>query len=216
MKARRKELGISAESVAAALGVSRATVFRYEKGDIEKVPGSFLEPLAKVLQTSAAYLMGWEDSEQSRSGHELPVPRITEEYITFPVVTTVAAHYNAISSDESLSGDTADIPLRYLRGRKSTDFCVMRVNGDSMYPDFKDGDIVLVLLQSTLDHSGQIGVVSYGTDEMTIKRVNYKEGEPWVELVPLNPALTPKKLTGVDLETCHIIGVPRLIIRELE
>ena len=41
MKQRRKELGISVEAVAAALGVSVATVYRYEKGDIEKVPGAF-------------------------------------------------------------------------------------------------------------------------------------------------------------------------------
>ena len=40
MKFRRKELGLSADEVAAALNVSRATIFRYEKGDIEKLPGS--------------------------------------------------------------------------------------------------------------------------------------------------------------------------------
>lgn len=34
MKARRKELKLSAEDVATALNVSRATIFRYEKGDI--------------------------------------------------------------------------------------------------------------------------------------------------------------------------------------
>ena len=43
MKQRRKELGISVEAVAAALGVSVATVYRYEKGDIEKVPGALLD-----------------------------------------------------------------------------------------------------------------------------------------------------------------------------
>lgn len=57
----RKQLGISADDVAKALNVSRATIFRYEKGDIEKVPGSKLEPLAKVLHTTPAYLMGWEE-----------------------------------------------------------------------------------------------------------------------------------------------------------
>ena len=32
-----------------------------EKVDIEKVPGQFLEPLAKALHTTPAYLMGWDD-----------------------------------------------------------------------------------------------------------------------------------------------------------
>lgn len=59
MKARRKSLGISADKVAEALGVSRSTIFRYEKGDIDKVPSEQLEPIARVLKTSVGYLMGW-------------------------------------------------------------------------------------------------------------------------------------------------------------
>ena len=61
MKVRRKELDIPVEDIAAALGVSVATVYRYENGDIEKVPGSVLDPLAKVLKTTPAYLMGWDE-----------------------------------------------------------------------------------------------------------------------------------------------------------
>nr|WP_325178463.1 helix-turn-helix transcriptional regulator [uncultured Oscillibacter sp.] len=59
MKMRRKELGIPVEYIANSLGVSVATIYRYENGDIEKVPGTVLEPLSKILQVSPAYLMGW-------------------------------------------------------------------------------------------------------------------------------------------------------------
>ena len=65
----------------------------------------------------------------------------------------------------------------------------MHVRGDSMYPDFRDGDIVLVLKQNTMNHSGEIGVISYGDDEITIKRINYVQSEDWLELVPLKPVL---------------------------
>ncbi len=61
IKARRKEIGLSADDVADALGVSRATVYRYESADIEKLPTSIIEPLAKVLRCSIPYLMGWEE-----------------------------------------------------------------------------------------------------------------------------------------------------------
>lgn len=60
IRERRKQLGISAEQVAESLGLSPATIYRYEKGDIEKVPGSILEPLAAVLMTTPKALMGWE------------------------------------------------------------------------------------------------------------------------------------------------------------
>ena len=60
LKFRRKEIGLSAESVAEQLGVSSATIYRYENGDIEKVPVDSLAVLAKILRTTPAYLMGWE------------------------------------------------------------------------------------------------------------------------------------------------------------
>ena len=60
MKERRKQLGISAETVALHLGVSPATIYRYENGGIDKVPGDILAPIAEILQTTPAYLMGWD------------------------------------------------------------------------------------------------------------------------------------------------------------
>ncbi len=59
IKQRRKELKVPVEEIAKVLDVSIATVYRYENGDIEKVPGSALEPLARILQTTPAVLMGW-------------------------------------------------------------------------------------------------------------------------------------------------------------
>ena len=61
IKARRKDIGISADILADQIGVSRSTVFRYENGDIEKLPLTSLEPIAKALHTSVQYLMGWTE-----------------------------------------------------------------------------------------------------------------------------------------------------------
>lgn len=64
IKACRKELGVSAEYVAKKLGVSPATIYRYEKGDIEKMPANILEPISKILGTAPAHLMGWDDTTE--------------------------------------------------------------------------------------------------------------------------------------------------------
>lgn len=64
MKERRKALGISAEHVAKKLCMSPATIYRYENGEIEKIPGNILELISKVLQTTPAFLMGWEIEPQ--------------------------------------------------------------------------------------------------------------------------------------------------------
>lgn len=59
IKARRKQIGMSAERVAAELQVSPSTIYRYENGDIEKMGIDKLEPIASAIHTTPAYLMGW-------------------------------------------------------------------------------------------------------------------------------------------------------------
>lgn len=63
IKNRRLELNLSVDEVAAKLGKNRATVYRYEKDDIKELPITVLEPLAKVLETTPADLMGWGEED---------------------------------------------------------------------------------------------------------------------------------------------------------
>lgn len=74
IKQRRLELGYTADALAKMLNKNRATIYRYENGDIENMPIDVLEPLAKALNTTPAYLMGWTDSQQSIE------PKPTEGY----------------------------------------------------------------------------------------------------------------------------------------
>ena len=66
IKKRRIELGISAEELAKKLGKSRATIYRYESNFIYNMPASTLIPLAKLLQCSPDYLMGWEELDHNK------------------------------------------------------------------------------------------------------------------------------------------------------
>lgn len=59
IRLRRKEIGKSAEDIATQLGVSPATIYRYENGDIEKVPVDVVIKISKILSVSPVYLMGW-------------------------------------------------------------------------------------------------------------------------------------------------------------
>ena len=61
IKARREALGLSVGELASRLNKNRATIYRYENGDIEDMPITVLEPLAKALNTTPAYIMGWEE-----------------------------------------------------------------------------------------------------------------------------------------------------------
>lgn len=70
IKERRKELGMSADKLGEILGKDRSTIFRYEKGDIENLPLDILQPIAKALNTTPQYLMGWSDTTQNNTPPE--------------------------------------------------------------------------------------------------------------------------------------------------
>lgn len=62
IKELRNQLNMSVDDLATKLGKNRATIYRYERGDIENLPLDVLEPLANALETTPGYLMGWEDT----------------------------------------------------------------------------------------------------------------------------------------------------------
>ena len=86
---------------------------------------------------------------------------------------------------------------------------VLKVHGDSMYPLYQDGDTVLILKQTTLDRSGDIGAIIYEDECATLKKIELR-------LVPLNPLYKPETIENEALEHCRVIGVPRLLIREID
>lgn len=62
IKVRRSALGLTLDDIARHVGVSGATVSRWESGDIENIRRDKIAKLAEVLQVTPAYLMGWENA----------------------------------------------------------------------------------------------------------------------------------------------------------
>ena len=60
IKERRNELQMSVDDLATKLKKNRATIYRYEKGEIENLPIDIIESLAKALDTTPQFLMGWD------------------------------------------------------------------------------------------------------------------------------------------------------------
>ena len=61
IKNRRIEIGATLEDIAKIVGVSKATVQRWESGNIANIRRDKIVKLAKALNVSPAYLMGWEE-----------------------------------------------------------------------------------------------------------------------------------------------------------
>lgn len=63
IRLRRNQLDKTLEEIGKIVGVTRATIQRYENGNIQNIPSDKIELLAKALKTTPGYLMGWEDEE---------------------------------------------------------------------------------------------------------------------------------------------------------
>ena len=71
IKARRKELNISAATLAEKLGLSKATIHRYENGDIKNIKMPVLESMADVLKVNPLWLIGKTDNKDSCTVYDL-------------------------------------------------------------------------------------------------------------------------------------------------
>lgn len=113
IKNRRLELHLSADELADRLGKHRATVYRYESNDIENFPISVIEPLARALNVSPAYLMGWSEQKEIDDVYSRRFKkRLAEELATldtdaFSGVPSAETDYSSLcllsESDKSLS-----------------------------------------------------------------------------------------------------------------
>lgn len=67
----REKQHMSADELGAKIGKSRATIYRYEKGEIENLPVPVLIPLAMALNVTPAELL------ESTEDPVIPVPHIS-------------------------------------------------------------------------------------------------------------------------------------------
>lgn len=210
LKSIRLEKNLSQEQLADLLGTSKQVISRYETN--QRTPKiTVAKQYAEKLCIDLNYLI---DDAIGYQG--LISPKISEDTVTFRAHVDIAAGYDQPAEPlADWEGDSIEVPLSYLHGRPISEFFMIRIRGNSMYPHYQDGDYVLVRKTDALDYSGQIGVLLHG-DEGTIKKIEYTPGEDWLRLVPLNPEYMTKTIEGSELETCRIIGVPKLIIRETE
>lgn len=94
---RRRALKISAEELGKKIGKDRSTIYRYEKGDIENLPLDILEPIAKALETTPAYLMGWESNVEENSAKT--ANKLSEIFLDQELMETLSI-YQSLDADK--------------------------------------------------------------------------------------------------------------------
>ena len=112
IKAYRKEKRISVETIANELGVSKATVYRYEDSTIEKIPVKVFSQLCDILGVTAAELMG--NAPDPTGDEAIPTSfSNAQEAMSFILKTPTLAAYGGYDvtkmTDETLIAFANDI-----------------------------------------------------------------------------------------------------------
>lgn len=59
----RKQMNMTLKEVAAVVGVTEATIQRYESGKVKVIPYDRLAALADLFGCTPGYIMGWESGQ---------------------------------------------------------------------------------------------------------------------------------------------------------
>lgn len=200
LKGRRLELELTLEDVAKRVGVSPATISRWESGDIANMRRDRIAALAKALQISPAVIMGWDVDTPIPPGAHRP------QFKKVPMLGYAAA-------GQPLEDLNQDTPYYDVDNKYDVDFCIT-VRGDSMInAGINDGDIVFIKSMSEV-LNGKIACVEIDNEKICLKRF-YKSPDG-IMLVSENPKYPPIQLNRFNCQSIKILGLAVLRQSEIQ
>lgn len=185
------------EDVANLVGVTRQTVQKYESGVISNIPSDKIELLAKALDVTPAYLMGWEDEKPAKDDIYQYDNIYPIELKKFPLLGEIACGEPVFATEDRKSYILAGSDIK-------ADFC-LKAKGDSMInARIMNGDIVFIRKQPMVEN-GEIAAVIID-DEATLKRVTYFKDKNMLILKPENPKYSDLVYIKEELNSIRILG----------
>lgn len=214
MKSIRKQQGISADQLAESIGVSRSTIFRYEKGDIEKMPIEVVANVASSLHVSLIDLMGISNDSISEKITEIVSKLNTDrQQNVYKYADNQLKEQNGKVVNLPLVGKSAANPTELTYGDveiEHDDFTdvphgadtAIRIQGDSMEPLIHDGQIIFYHQQEEVEN-GEIAIVEIDGDGVTCKQIYYDYTSDEVILRSINKKYEPRHVKD---DQVRIIG----------
>ena len=81
IKSLRKAAGLSQVELADMIGVSKQSLYKYEKGYVKNIPYDKLERIAQICHTTPQNLLGWEETETDTATDESELKRMRNYFI---------------------------------------------------------------------------------------------------------------------------------------
>jgi len=195
LKKLREQSGVSQKKLAEEIHVSQQTVGSWEVNRTTPNP-DLMNRVADYFNVSLDYLLGRETTNSSkekirRIGVKIPVLGYVPAGIPFEAVEDVL-DYEEISPEMARNGE----------------HFALKIKGDSMIPDIKNGDIVIVRVQPDIE-SGETAIVKVNGDDATCKRVvKHKTG---ISIVANNPNYEPVFFTNKEIEELPVTVIGKVV-----
>lgn len=176
---------LTQDELADSLNIAKSTISMYETGN--RTPDfEMLEVIADFFNVDMNFLLsGSLENTNSKGGRRINV------YGTIPAGVPLEAVTDII--------DWEEIPSSW-----QGDYLALQVKGDSMEPEYKEGDVIIVKQQPDCE-SGQDCVVYVNGYDATLKRI--VKQQTCIMLQPLNAAYEPKVYDYSDEDGVTILGV---------
>lgn len=179
--------------VCSKLNISAGALSRYETGMYEPKSLELVKDFANLFGVSTDYLLG-KTSERNKNSSSVAI----SVYGKIPAGIPMELIEDII--------DTEEIDSDMLRGDK--EFFGLKIQGDSMFPEYLNGDIII--LEKCQDcESGQDCVVMVNGNDGTFKRVF--KNESGIILQPLNSQYSPMIYTNEQIEKLPVKIIGRVV-----
>lgn len=185
LKEARKAKGLTQVEVSKIIGISQNGYSDWETGK-NRVDAVSLNKLADLYGVSVDYLLG---------GSETP----TNAALRIPVLGSVPAGIPLEAIEDII--DWEEIPQSLASGGK--EYFALQVEGDSMYPDYLPGDIVIVQ-KTPVCASGDDCVVYVNGYDATLKQVKLDEKHGTLTIVPKNPSYPPRTFSKEEIQSLPV------------
>lgn len=193
LRALREQSGKTQRELAALLCINRVSYTQYENNKRTPPPDT-LRKLAIIFNVSVDYLLGNDvmKANAAKKGVKIPVLGRVVAGVPIDAVQEIL-DYEEITPEMAATGD----------------YFALQVKGASMEPTLRDGDIVIVKKQSTVD-SGDIAIVLVNGNDATVKEI--KECPAGITLIGHNAAIyTPQFYSNKEIQNLPIQIIGKVV-----
>lgn len=185
----REKNNLSQEDLAKKLGMTQQAIDAWERS-VSNPRKTTIDKLSNIFNVSSSILFG--ENPSPITGIKIPVLGSVVAGIPIEAITDIL-DWEEITPEMAAGGD----------------YFALQIKGRSMEPRIKEGDVVIVRKQSSIE-SGEIAIVIVNGNEATIKQVYIQENG--IMLQAYNPDVYPTRFySNEEIQTLPVSIIGKVV-----